>query len=550
MKHRCKRLVEVPKNMKKLRSSAKFKTPRRWLTWLAGTATMVLAGGVIGAGSLFPGVNATAVIAPTPHALPVGETMANCLGPTQLVAGSAAGTDPQFTANSSATSSLLNAVVLSSRDGELPGSSVQALNPKFSPLFTLARAAALPSAPASELPGSPKARASVVRSFAVDGSSVLRAQPLNEESTLAAASVVVKAADGDLAGLAGVTCQSPANEWWLTGASTSVGRTALLLLANSSPSPATLTLELFGTSGPISAPGAKGMVVAPGTVRRVVLAGLAPDEDSLSVRVKSVGGAVSAVIQQSVLHGLTPGGVDYLAPVQPPSSSATIAGVRVQSPAAAAKITAQNTYADAATTLLVTVPGTADAVVEVKAFGASGAVTLPQGGVFTAPAGKVSALSLAGLPAGTYSLSITADASVIAGVRLVNFTKPGEDVDIALAPSTARLGVNHVLPVPEGVRSSFAFSAPEGAATVQLVPVSAKGVLGAARNVELKGGSTAVVDPVAVFGAGAAAVVVSVSGAPTYGSHLLGQDGTAHVAVLPIAGTNTSNHSINIITGY
>lgn len=528
----------------------KSKKQRRWPLVVAGTATVALAVGVIGAGTLFPGLNATAETTPSPHALPVGETLANCQGPTQLLAGSAAGTDPQFSANSSATKSLLNAVVLSNSNGDLPGSVFQALDTKFSSLLTLATASDSPSTPATALSGSPKARAAVVLGSAVGGESVLRAQPFSDESSTGSASVVVEAGDGDLAGLAAATCQRPANDLWLSGASTSVGRTAVLMVANSSKSPATLTLEMYGSTGPINAPGGKGLVVGPGAVRSVVLSGLAPDQELLSVHVKSAGGAVSAVIQQSVLRGLTPGGVDYLAPVQAPASLATIAGVRVQAPADAAKISSQNSYSDAATMLAVTVPGVGDAVVEVKAFGASGQVALPNGGVFTAPAGKVSSLPLAGLPEGTYSLSISADASVTAAVRLVNSTKPGEAVDMAVAPSTGRLGDNHVLTVPQGVRSSLVFTAPEGAATVRLVPVSDKGVLGAAKTVDLKGGNTAVVDPGALLGDGTAAVVVSVSGAPTYGSQLLGKDGTAGIAVLPIPGTSTASHSINIITGY
>lgn len=540
--------AQIPKAEKS--RPAKSRKRRRWPLVLAGTATMALAVGAIGAGTLFPGVNATAETTPSPHALPVGETLANCQGPTQLLEGSAAGTDPQFSANSSATKTLMNAVVLSNPGGDLPGAVVQALDTKFSSLFRLATASDSPSAPATALSGSPKARAAVVSGDAVGGESVLRAQPFGDAASTGSASVVVEADDGDLAGLAAATCQSPANDLWLSGASTTVGRTAVLMVANSSKSPATLTLEMFGTTGPINAPGGKGLVVGPGAVRSVVLSGLAPDQELLSVHVKSAGGAVSAVIQQSVLRGLTPGGVDYLAPVQAPASSATIAGVRVQAPAAAAKISAQNSYEDAATALAVTVPGVADSVVEVKAFGESGQVALPNGGVFTASAGKVTTLPLAGLPQGSYSLSISADASVTAAVRMVNSTKPGEAVDFAVAPSTARLGDNHVLTVPRGVSSSLVFAAPQGAATVQLVPVSAKGVLGAAKSVELKGGNTAVVDPGALLGADTAAIVVSVSGAATFGSHVLGKDGTAGIAVLSIPGTSSSSHSINITTGY
>jgi Family of unknown function (DUF5719) len=528
---------------------------RRWPLVLAGTATAVLAAGAVAAGTVLPGVNATATVAMPAQVLPVGDSLASCVGPTQLLSGSATGADPEFSANSSSTRSLLNAVVLSDSNGVLPGATVNALDPKAAPLFTLSKAPAnLPAAKQGTAPtpviGAAKGRASVVADKDVDASSVLRAEPYNGQAALASGSVVVAAGDGDLRGLAAASCQVPANDLWISGASTTVGRTAVLTLANASQSPATVSLDLFGASGPIQAPGGNGLVVAPGTSRSVVLAGLAPGQELLSTHVKSTGGAVSAVIQQSVLRGLTPGGVDYLAPVQAPATSSVIAGVRVQDPAVAAKISGQDGYADASTSLQVTVPGATDAVVEVKAFGPSGQVALPNGGVFTAPAGKVSTLPLAGLAQGTYSLSIASDAAVTAAVRLVNSTKPGDPVDIAVAPTTRRLGDSHLVTLPGSATSSLAFTAPSGGAKVTLVPISAAGVLGAAKTVELAAGVTAVVDPVALLGSGAAAVLVSSAGEPAYGTQLLGTKGSANIAVLPIAAAAAESHSLQITTGY
>ncbi|MFQ4147796.1 DUF5719 family protein [Arthrobacter sp. LAPM80] len=532
------------------RRTRRTRRRRGWPAVMAGTATLALAVAVVGAGTLFPGANATTQTKPVPHLLPVGEALANCQGPTQLLAGSAAGTDPDFSANSSSTRTQLNAVVLSGTAGDLPGSAVQSLNGKFSPLFTVAQAPAGPAATPTELTGKPKLRAALVRQKSADGPSVLRVQPLGEENPQASGSVVVDAGDGDLAGLAAATCQTPSNELWLSGASTTVGRTAILAISNSSASPATISLELFGQGGPVQSAGGRGLVVAAGAVRSVVLSGLAPDEEMLSVHLKSSGAAVSAVIQQSVLRGLTPGGIDYLAPVQAPASTLAIPGVRVQAPDAAARISGQSGYDDATTILAVTVPGVADSMVEVKAYGPDGQVALPNGGVFTAAAGKVSQLPLAGLPQGTYSLSINADAAVAATVRIVNSTKAGDAVDLAFAPSAGRLGDTHLVTLPQDTSSTLVFTAPEGASTLSLVPISADGVPGAGKDVALRAGTTKTLDPAAFLGSGTAAVLISVSGAPTYGTQLLGKPGSAGIAVLPIAGTAAGTHSINITTSY
>lgn len=550
--------AKEPKEPKEPKAAKAAKGPRRtqrtvkrrWPAVVGGASTLLVAAALVGAATVFPGSDATKAVTPVPHPLPVGEALANCQGPTQLLAGSAAGADPEFSANSSSTKTQLNAVVLSSSAGEIPGAGVQALDGKFSPLFTISEPpAATAEAGAKELTGKPKMRAEVEQGRDAAGASVLRVLPLGGEPSQGAGSVVVSSGDGDLKGLAAATCQAPSNEMWLSGASTTVGRTAVLMVSNSSASPATVSFELFSPAGPVQAAGSKGLVIPAGTVRSVVLAGLAPDQELLSVHLKSTGGAVSAVVQQSVLRGLTPGGVDYLAPVQAPSSTLVVPGVRVQAPATAAKISGQSGYADAATALAITVPGVRDAVVEVKAFGPDGQAALPNGGVFTAKAGAVSGFALAGLPEGTYALSLSSDAPVAAAVRLSNSTKPGEAVDLAWAPSAERLGDTHLATVPKDAGSRLVFTAPEGAATVQLVPVTAGGVLGEATVVDVKSGFTTTVDP-ASLGKDTAAVLISASGSPAFGTQLLSDGGSAGIAVLPIAGTNAGTQAIKITSGY
>ncbi|AIY03565.1 hypothetical protein ART_3966 [Arthrobacter sp. PAMC 25486] len=528
----------------------KARVRRRWPAVVAGTATLALAAAAVGAGTLFPGANATAQTELVPHLLPVGDAMANCQGPTQLLAGSAEGADPEFSASSSSTKARLDAVVLSSAKGDLPAAAVQSLDGSLSPLFTVSEASAATEATPATVTGEPKMRAKVLRGQDAGAPSALRIAPQGEEVPQGSASVVVAADDGDLSGLAAATCQTPSNELWLSGASTSIGRTAVLSLANSSASPATVSLDLYSGQGPVQTAGGKGLAVAPGAVKQVVLAGLAPDQELLSVHVKSVGGAVSAVIQQSILRGLTPGGIDYLAPVQAPATTLSIPGVRVQAPDVAAKISAQDGYADASTAMVITVPGARDAVVEVKAYGPKGQVALPDGGVFTAAAGTASSMALTGLPEGNYSFSVSSDESVTATVRMVNSTKPGDAVDVAFAPSTARLGGSHLLSLTQDASSTLVFTAPEGSATVRLVPIAGNGELGAAKDIELNQGSTSSIDPRALLGDKTAAVLVSVAGAPTFGSQLLGSKDSADVAVLPIPGTTAGSHSMTIVTGY
>ncbi|MFC8302371.1 DUF5719 family protein [Specibacter sp. NPDC057265] len=530
--------------------AARRSKSRRWPAVVSGAGTLLVAAALVGAGSIFPGTNATEVVPPVPHPVPVGETMANCQGPTQLLAGSANGTDPQFSANSSATKSQLNAVVLSNAAGTVPGATVESLDGSFTSLLTVAKAPVEQAEAApTELTGKPKVRAAVVRGSAAAAPSVVRVQPLNQQASQGSGSVVVSADDGDLQGMAAAACQLPANELWFAGASTTVGRTAVLMVSNSSASPATVSLELFSKDGQVQAAGSKGLVVPSGTVRSVVLAGLAPGQEVLSVHLKSTGGAVSAVIQQSVLRGLTPGGVDYLAPTQMPSSTPVIPGVRVQSQDVAGKISGQSGYGDAATALAISVPGVRDAVVEVRAFGPDGQAVLPNGGVFTAKGAAVSLFPLAGLPAGSYTLTLNSDNPVVAAARSVNSTGTGKAVDLAWMPAAERLGSGHLLTVPQDVEAQLVFTAPEGAATVQLVSISGSGVLGQAQDVELKKSLATTVDP-ATLGKDTAAVLVSASGSAAYGAQVLTRANAADLAVLPVTGAGAGAPALNITTGF
>ncbi|WP_125610622.1 DUF5719 family protein [Specibacter cremeus] len=520
--------------------------PRRWMAVAAGSTTALVAAAAVAAAMVVPGATATADVAPSPVVLPVGATVANCPGPTQLLSGDVTGTDPQFAPGSSGTTSQLAALVLSTGAGVLPGTVLSALGAGSSavPLATLAAAPADGAAP----PPPAAQRAAFLGSQAVAAPTVLSGQPVGGQRATTGGAVTVAAKDGDLRGLAAANCQQSANDLWISGASTTVGRTAVLNLVNSSQTAATVSLDLFGAKGPVQAPGARGLLVPAGKSRAVVLAGLAPDQASLSVHVKSSGGPVTATIQQSVLRGLTPGGVDFLQPGAAPSATAVVTGVRVADPAAAAKAYGQDDYA--APALTVTVPGASDAVVSVKVYGANGQQALANGGVLTAKAGSVTELPLTGLPAGTYALALESDSSITASVRVVNTAKPGEPMDFAVVPATNRIGDGGLVMLPKDTASTLTFGVAAGQAVVSLVPVTDTGVLQPARKVTVNGGTSVVVDPAKLAGDAAVGFVVSATGDPVYGTQLLGTNGTADVAALPFPGTDTGRQSVTMVLGY
>ncbi|HEV7167526.1 MAG TPA: DUF5719 family protein [Micrococcaceae bacterium] len=527
---------------------------------LAGAAIALLAAAAIAAGTTMPAVSAGKKVNLPPAPLPAGQTVGSCPGPARLLEGSDAGTDPQFSPASSSANSAVSALLLSAPGGQLPGSTLSGLGQNG----VLATLATPPAAPANQAPASaaPSAsgqgaqgtaenrKAAVLPVQTVTGPSVLRADPLGGARTSANATMAFTANDGDLQGLAAANCQTPSNDMWLLGASTTVGRTAILDIANTSATAATINLDLYGDKGPIQAAGARGLLVPAGSTRAIVLAGLASGQQNLAVRLKSTGGPVAATIQQSVLRGLTPGGVEILEPVAAPALRQAVTGVDVQDPALAAALSGQSGYQDASSALQVALPSGSDAVVQVRVYGTGGQQSLPNGGVFTAKAGAVTELPLTGLQAGTYTLDVRSDSSFTAAVRLVHGSKAGEPVDFASAGASSRLDSGQLITLPRGLGSKLSFGVADGRARVSLTPVTEDGQLLPAKNVDVAGGTTVVVDPSQLAGNSVAGFIASATGDSVYGAQLLNVKDGVGLSVVGIPRGVATAQDATVVLGY
>jgi hypothetical protein len=519
---------------------------------LSAAVLAVATGALVAAAALAPQTPGSRPLEAPLAAVPAGSSVGICPAPARLFEATPVGTDPQFSPDSATAKSAVNAVVLSSGAGALPGSRLAALT--GSTLLELAKAAPASAAPAPT--GGPAAtlpslRAGVVPQRAVDGVSVLSADAQGSQQPSAGAVMSYTADDGDLRGTAAAPCQRPSNDLWLVGANTAVGRTSILNLSNASGTPATVSLDLFGAQGAIQASGSRGLLVAPGATRSIILAGLAPGQEQLSVRVRSAGGPVSAVIQQSVLRGLTPGGVDFISPGTAPATRQVIAGLDIQDPAGLSALTSKTGFTDAKPALQITVPGAADAVVEVKLFGRDGQKPLPGGGAVTAKAGAVTEVSLAGVPAGHYTLAASSDVSFAAAARVTRGLKAEDPVDLGWAPSAVRLGSQHVVPVPATGTRFLMFGAPDGRATISYTPITADGKVRTAATADIAGGTTASVKiPGDVDGSPLVGYLVSAAGDAAYGAVLLEQDGKADIASVPVAPGAAGQEQVPVTLGY
>lgn len=519
---------------------------------LSAVALVAAGGGLVSAASLTPQNPASRQLEAPVAAVPAGSSVGVCPGPARLLEGTPVGTDPQFSPESATAKTAVSAAVLGSSAGIIPGSRLAPL--KGAPLAEIAPGAApTASAPAASAPPArtPVLVAGVLPQREVDNISVLSADAQNNHQAAAGAVLSYTAEDGDLQGSAAAACQQPGNDLWLVGANTALGRSAVLNLTNASSTPATVSLDLFGSEGPIQAPGSRGLLVAPGSTRSIILAGLAPGQERLGVRVRSTGGPVAAVIQQSVLRGLTPGGVDFITPGTAPSVSQVAAGLDIQDPAALAALKAKPGFADAGPALEVAVPGATDAVVEIKLYGPDGQKALPGGGVVTAKAGAVTEVSLAGVPAGTYTVAASSDVSFAATARLTRGLQAGDAADIAFSAASARLGSQHIVAVPRTGDRQLVLGAPAGRATVTYTPITADGKIRTAGTADIAGGTTVSIKiPADVGGSPLVGYVVSAAGDPAYGALVLARDGRQDISAVALAPEAAGQRQVPVTLGY
>ncbi|MEZ2389799.1 DUF5719 family protein [bacterium RCC_150] len=514
---------------------------------MLSSALLLAAGaGMVSATSMSPGPLGSRNVDMALIDVPAGRTTAVCPEAPRLPEGTAAGTDTQFSPVSKSAKSFLDAVVLSDPSGSIPGSRLTGLD--GSAMSEIAKA---PAGAASPQPGPPVLKAGVVAQRATGDVAVLGAEPIGGQAAAVAGLMSYTAGDGDLRGMAAAPCQQPGNDSWLVGASTSLGRTAILNISNPSSTPATVNLELYGARGQIQASDSRGLLIPPGTIRSINLAGLVPNEAQLSVHLRSGGGPVAATIQQGVLRGLTAGGVDIISPGESAADSQVMTGVDIQDPTAVKSLAAKDGFSDAAPALQVTVPGAADAVLNIRLFGPNGQRALPGGGAVTAKAGAVTQVPLSGVPAGMYTVSVTSDVPFAASSRVTRGLKAEDPVDFAWSPAAVRLGSQHVLAVPQGGTRSLTFGVPEGRATVSYAPMSSDGKVHKSETVDIAGGTTAVITvPDKTDGAPISGYVISASGDAAYGALVLGQDGQSGVSVTAVQDGAAGHEKVQVNLGY
>jgi hypothetical protein len=214
-------------------------------------------------------------------------------------------------------------------------------------------------------------------------------------------------------GLAVAECQEPRTETWLVGADTTTGRQAVLSLINPGEVSASVNVEVWGQSGPISSPLSQGILVAAGAQRVISLAGLAPNESRPVLRVTSSGTAVVASLHMTIVRGLEADGLAVITGQAPPSTSRVLAGLYGPPEEVIGPIRGKEGYLDVGGLLRVLSPNQPATVSITIVRPALGNIDTQ----LQLQAGQVEDLSLDDIGSGDYAVIINSDQPIVAGVR-------------------------------------------------------------------------------------------------------------------------------------
>jgi len=287
------------------------------------------------------------------------------------------------------------------------------------------------------------------KSYGVPRVLTLAAEAGQTTPPLMAGAQTQTAAEDDLAGLAASGCGEASRSSWLVAGSNDLGQTSLLLLSNPTAVQASVDVSLYGESGQVEAPGARGILVDAGTQRVVPLSGIGPNVKAPVVHVESHGGSVLASLQQSVVRGLDPGGVELASATAAPATHQIIPGMTVSGTAAAAGGSGgSETYSDTAPALRVLVPGDKAATVRVGIVAEKGTVGGGSSATATLQPKTVQEIPLDRLVDGAFTLTIDSNEPVVVAAR--TSVSADKAADFAWFDASRALRGDALVPVSKG----------------------------------------------------------------------------------------------------
>lgn len=374
--------------------------------------------------------------------------------------------------------------------------------------------------------GTPREEA-LVASFG-EGPRVLRLDPAGDVPAAVAAAQSVSVADEDLSGFAAAACTAPQFESWLVGGATTTGSADLVALSNPGDVAATVQLTVYTSTGALTPPGGRDVVVAAGSQIVVPLAGLALGELAPVVRVQAEGSAVTAHLQTSRTQTLQPVGTDMTGPSAAPAEHQRIVGLVTPTPGQGAA----SNVATASVRLLAPSQGVS-ARITVFTMGSTQPVGEPVDVPLTA--GIPLEVDLPGLSAGTYTVDVSAASPVVAaGWSSTAADGIRDNAWIAASPAVDEPSYVAVAPASDGAASSFRVLAGDAPAEIVLTPLDG----GAPVEISLgAGGSQSVAVPAGIWRVEASGTI--------YAS--VGYVGPAALAGYPVAPSAEASAAVVVV---
>jgi hypothetical protein len=322
----------------------------------------------------------------------------------------------------------------------------------------------------------------------------------------------VRTPSGGGRGLASLACGAPDTGYWFLGTSTATQRRSSVYLTNSEQAPATVDVLLYGPDGRLDISGGRGLVVAPGKQREVLLAALAPGVRDVAVNVVVRSGRVAAALRDQELAGSAARGVDWVPPVAEASRRAVVP----PAPAGGGHV------------LYLLAPGDDDGTARIKLVGKDGPFTPVGAESVEVIGGELVAVDLEQAARGEpVAVLVDADVPVLAGTRLVR-RPPSKLPDVAFLASTGPLVDAAVVAdsrAAAAVSATLHLSAPEGAVRAAVTTVQGEDT--ARREVSLTEGTTLPVvlaPPRGRTSEGYSVIVEPLAGSgPLYGSWALSE---------------------------
>jgi len=327
-------------------------------------------------------------------------------------------------------------------------------------------------------------------------------------------------------GLASLRCGEPGSDIWFVGPGQASGAAQIQLeLMNIDSLAATVDVSMITDAGPVQAGNGTGITVPPHETVTESLSSAAGNSSVVAIEVHTSSGRVAADVSEGgSARGRT---TNWLPSAAEPSTQLLIPGVPPSSRAAE---------------LFLTVPGTADAKVNVLAITPQGHYRPFGSQPIDLPGQSASSMTLTPLGGTAAAVAITANVPVTATVLV-----PGSGVG-AFTTATAPISEQAVVAgniSGSGFAPSVVLSAPAGAARARLTEISASTGSAGSQVISVLAGHTLMV-PVsapsgAKRGAAFAVVITPLAGSgPLYAARVETQDQSTVVSIIPAASALTT----------